>query len=198
MRETDDSGRQARPPRRHCDGPTTASRGPISHAICALARAHRAAAGSLLRQAGLYPGQELLLMQLWDQDHQPQSALVKVLGVEPPTVTKMLQRLEQQGFVARQQSDEDRRAVIVSLTARGAALREQVAQLWVDLERRTTIGMTERQRRDTVRVLTRLEQNLTLGEPCAAPVDVGACPADAAPPNPGSCDGMPYSAGASS
>lgn len=76
----------------------------MSEAIFRAARVHRITAGSLLRETGLYPGQELLMMQLWERGEERQMDLIKTLGLDPSTVTKMLQRLEQSGFVTRKPS----------------------------------------------------------------------------------------------
>ncbi|MBI0384032.1 MarR family transcriptional regulator, partial [Streptomyces albiflaviniger] len=46
--------------------PTAAGGGPVSHAIFRLARLHRMLAGQLLRRIGLHPGQELVMMHLWE------------------------------------------------------------------------------------------------------------------------------------
>jgi hypothetical protein len=50
--------------------PTTFDQGIVSYAIFQLARAHRGYASSLLRQLELHPGQELVLMHLFDRDGQ--------------------------------------------------------------------------------------------------------------------------------
>lgn len=160
--DTDASG--GSPAARTETPPTVASVGRISYAIFRAARAHRLAATSLLRRSGLYAGQELLLMQLWDRDGRPQSELVRILRLDASTVTKMAQRLEQQGFLSRHESTDDRRSVIVYLTPRGAALREQVEVLWADLEAATTAGMSESERDETLRVLQRLEDNITAAQ----------------------------------
>jgi len=60
--------------------PGVADAGPVSFAIFSLARAHRGFAGELLRDFGLHPGQELLLMQLLDRDGQTQSELLEPSG----------------------------------------------------------------------------------------------------------------------
>jgi len=142
----------------------SATWGPISHAIVRVAHLHRRLAGELLRQVGLHPGQELLLMLLWDQDHRPQSELIGLLGVEAPTVTKTLQRLEQQGLVARQRPAANRRTVMVSLTDKGRRLRQEVQQLWTALEESTTIDMTKADRRKLTQLLQCLERNLAEGQ----------------------------------
>ena len=73
----------------------------------------------------------------------------------------MLQRLEQAGFVARKPSPHDRRAVVVSATRAGQALRDQVRQAWRELEQVTAAGFTETEFHQAMHVLTRIETNLT-------------------------------------
>jgi DNA-binding MarR family transcriptional regulator len=59
----------------------------------------------------------------------PGTALRRVaehLGLTPPTVSKMISRLAERGFVDRPDSVSDRRRVELRLTARGNALVERV------------------------------------------------------------------------
>ncbi|MFD9329569.1 MarR family winged helix-turn-helix transcriptional regulator [Streptomyces sp. NPDC060065] len=150
------------------DAVPTVADAPMSEALFRAARAHRIMAGSLLRDTGLYPGQELLMMQLWERGEQRQADLIKTLGLDPSTVTKMLQRLEQSGFVTRKPSPDDRRAVVVGATRAGQALRDRVGQAWRDLEQVTAAGFTEAECREAMRVLTRIEANLTTPSPAGA------------------------------
>ncbi|WP_432145187.1 MarR family winged helix-turn-helix transcriptional regulator [Streptomyces sp. bgisy084] len=152
---------------------------PMSTALFSAARVHRIAAGNLLRDTGLYPGQELLMMRLWREGEQRQADLIKTLGLDPSTVTKMLKRLEQSGFVTRAQSATDRRAVVVRPTRAGQALRERVEQAWRELEKATTAGLTREERDIVMRLLGHITENLTFPSPGAQP---GGSPAAAAPP----------------
>src|SRR6478609_7961801 len=97
--------------------------GPVSRALGRVARLHRAAAGELLRSTGLYPGQELLMMHLWEAGAVRQADLIDTLGVDPSTMTKMLQRLQRTGNVTRTTDPADRRAVLVEATETSRALR---------------------------------------------------------------------------
>ncbi|MFF7729309.1 MarR family winged helix-turn-helix transcriptional regulator [Streptomyces sp. NPDC008001] len=135
--------------------------GQISHAIARVARVHRITAGNLLRRLGLYAGQELLMMRLWDAGPQRQSELIRLLGLDPSTVTRMVQRLEQAGLVTRQPCSEDRRVVIVATTEAGEALRKEVAQVWQELEDRTLAGLGDADRSELARLLAHVEGNLT-------------------------------------
>jgi DNA-binding MarR family transcriptional regulator len=144
--------------------PTVAD-APMSEALFRASRAHRIMAGSLLRSTGLYPGQELLMMQLWGCGEQRQADLIETLGVDPSTITKMLQRLEQSGFVTRKRSTEDRRAVVVASTRAGLALRDRVMQAWRDLEAVTSAGFTNEEYEQAMAVLARIEANLVAPQP---------------------------------
>ncbi|MFE4758174.1 MarR family winged helix-turn-helix transcriptional regulator [Streptomyces mirabilis] len=143
------------------DAVPTVAGAPMSEALFRAARVHRITAGNLLRDTGLFPGQELLMMQLWEQGSQRQADLIKTLGLDPSTVTKMLQRLEQSGFVARSPSPTDRRAVVVSTTRAGQALRDRVLQAWRDLEAITAAGFTAEEYEQAMQVLARIDANLT-------------------------------------
>jgi DNA-binding MarR family transcriptional regulator len=144
--------------------PALAADGPLGYALVQAAKAHKARASVLLREIGLYPGQELLLMHLCDRDEQTQAALVRALNLDASTVTRMVARLEQQGIVRTQASPQDRRAVIVALTPRGRRLCPEVRRVWNDLEALTTRGMSERQRSELLRALRRLTGALTAPE----------------------------------
>jgi len=140
--------------------PGAARGGPISHAVFRVARLHRLLAGRLLRQVGLHPGQETLLMHLWESGPQRQTDLMAVLGSDSATVTRTVQRLEQAGFVRRGPWPGDRRATLVESTPAGNALRARVEESWRELEQITVEGMDEAERDTALSVLTRLEENL--------------------------------------
>jgi MarR family transcriptional regulator, organic hydroperoxide resistance regulator len=115
----------------------------LSYMIFQVAKTHRGLAGELLRPTGLYPGQEILLMQLWDKDAQTQSELIARMGIDASTVTKMVQRLEAEGHITRTQSETDRRAFIVSLSPSGQKLRLKVEKMWADLNAATVKNLSK-------------------------------------------------------
>jgi MarR family transcriptional regulator, organic hydroperoxide resistance regulator len=133
---------------------------PVSYAIFQLARTHRAFAGELLRELDLFPGQEIMLMALWEHGDQLQSELVQLLKLDPSTVAKSLRRLEDAGLVTRRTSQEDRRASIVSLTKKGKALESKVDDVWRELERVTVAGLDDEQRALLLRTMEALEANV--------------------------------------
>lgn len=139
---------------------TVAERFPLSFSVFALARRHRALAAELLRGLGLYLGQEVMLMQLWEQDGQSQNSLGRTLGLDHSTVAKSVRRLEEAGLVTRTRSEQDRRSTVVSLTDAGRALEAAVHDVWQRLEEATAQGLTARERERFVALARRLETNL--------------------------------------
>ncbi|GAA2799435.1 MarR family winged helix-turn-helix transcriptional regulator [Kitasatospora paracochleata] len=140
--------------------PAAAAGGPISHAIFRLARLHRMYAGQLLRRVGLHPGQELVMMHLWELGPQRQTDLIRLLDSDAATMTRTVQRLEQAGFVRRRPSPTDRRASLVEPTAASQALRIEVEQAWSRLEDLVTAGLSTDEQAAALHTLERLEQNL--------------------------------------
>ncbi|MEO6828104.1 MAG: MarR family winged helix-turn-helix transcriptional regulator [Microbacteriaceae bacterium] len=140
--------------------PTAAAGGPVSHAIFRVARLHRMLAGSLLRRTGLYPGQELVMMHLWDQGEQRQSDLVKVLDSDAATMTRTIQRLERAGFVRRRPDPTDARASLIEPTPASAHLRTELDAIWQELERVTLGSLDQVEQQTTLAILEALEGNL--------------------------------------
>lgn len=127
------------------DHPEAAAAGRLSYAIFLLARAHRGYAAQLLRELGLHPGQEHLLMQLYDRDGQTQSELLASVGLDHSTVSKAISRMEQAGLLVRERSPQDRRVVQVFLTDAGRAMREPIERMWATLEATTTGALTRKE-----------------------------------------------------
>jgi DNA-binding MarR family transcriptional regulator len=71
-----------------------------------------------------YP-QYLVLSTLWEGGAQSVGGIADRLALESSTVTPLVKRLEQAGFVTRNRNPEDERQVVVSLTDKGTELREK-------------------------------------------------------------------------
>lgn len=118
----------------------------LSALLTRAARAQRSLMAARLADLGLYPGQDALLRCLWERDGQSQAQLVRRLGVEAPTVTKMVTRLEAAGYVGRRPHPADRRATQVWLTPAGRDLRAPVQRARAAVARELVSPLTERQR----------------------------------------------------
>jgi len=157
---TPDSG--ARPPQGsdRCSLPAAAADSRINYAIFRVARLHHMIAGQLLRRVGLHPGQESVMMQLWDTGPQRQADLIRVLESDAATMARSVCRLEQAGFVRRRPDPTDRRASIIEPTPASLALREQVKQCWRQLEQLTVGDLSPDDQVAALQILDRIEHNL--------------------------------------
>ena len=130
------------------------------YALAKVCKAHRGNVGGLLAELGLHVGQEMVLIELWQSDGLRGGELACRLGVEPPTVTKMLRRLEGLGLVERSPDPDDARSFRVSLTEGGRALEGPVSRCWERAEEKTFAGLDAAERRDLGRLLAKVRAGL--------------------------------------
>lgn len=145
-----------------CAGITlpTGANGPLNLAIVRVAKLHHQLARQVMRRSGLHPGQELIMMHLWEHGPRRQVDLIRLLDSDAATMTRSVRRLERAGFVRRHPCTTDRRAIIIEATPASQALRAEVENLWPRLEELTMAGFTELERAGAVELLGRLEANL--------------------------------------
>lgn len=81
--------------------------------------------------------------------HEIRSRLID----EVPDVTRLLDRLEDAGLIERERSEEDRREVRTSITARGLALLERLDEPVTEMHRAHLGHMSKEELRTLVRLL---------------------------------------------
>src|SRR5207249_5177467 len=109
----------------------------IAFQLLQVHKAHRQRAEAALSKLGVHTGQEMILLQLWLEEGIPQSQLTASMEVEPPTATKMLQRMERARLIERRPDPEDARVSRVYLTEPCRELEQPVLAVWKQLEDQT-------------------------------------------------------------
>ncbi|MGD6793289.1 MarR family winged helix-turn-helix transcriptional regulator [Metabacillus indicus] len=79
----------------------------------------------ILQELGLTYPQYLVMLVLWEQEKISVKALGKELLLDSGTLTPLLKRLEEAGFVQRNRSKKDERKVNICLTERGRKLQTE-------------------------------------------------------------------------
>lgn len=74
-----------------------------------------------LTGTGVHPAESYVIHELWKEAPLSQSQLSDRLEIGNATVGKTIQRLERNGFVERARVTDDRRRIMVKLTAKGEA-----------------------------------------------------------------------------
>jgi MarR family transcriptional regulator for hemolysin len=98
----------------------------------------------------------LVLVSVKGQEHGMQRDLATSVGIEGPTLTHHLNRMETEGLVERSRDPENRRAHRVALTAAGDQLFHRLRGTVVAFDRRLREGITP----DEVAVLGNLLDRL--------------------------------------
>ena len=83
----------------------------------------------LLKPLGLTYTQYLVMMELWEKGKEKVGDLCHRLYLDCGTVTPMLKKMEESGWLTRCRCKVDERVVYVALTEKGWALREQVKDI---------------------------------------------------------------------
>lgn len=81
----------------------------------------------LLDPLGLTYPQYLVLLTLWEEDGLSLKAIGARLGLDSGTLTPLLKRMQEGGFVVRERDAADERQVLISLTPKGKRLEARAA-----------------------------------------------------------------------
>lgn len=133
----------------------------VGYVFVQAAKAHRSRAREELSELGLHIGQEILLLQLWEQDGLSHSELADRLNVELPAISKMVKRMESAGLIERRSDPADSRVSRVFLTDEGRSLQEPVKGIWRRTEKEMLDGLSTEEELLFRRILVDIRDNLS-------------------------------------
>ena len=129
--------------------------------IALLARTWRAELDRRLSHLGLSQARWLVLLHLARQSEPPtQSELAQMIGVECPTLARLLDGLEAQQLVRRVTVAEDRRAKRIELLAGTEALIAQIEAIASELRGEVLVDIDQQELEVCQRVLGQMQANL--------------------------------------
>ena len=122
----------------------------------------QAAIAAQLQQSGVSLPRFVLLVQLMRAEDQrlTPSELAEKAGVTRATVTGLLDGLEKRGWIERKGHPDDRRSVIVQLTAPGTAFIREILPGHLDYITSLITGLAEPELLHLMETLERVERNL--------------------------------------
>lgn len=124
----------------------------IYSANLAYGRAYR----PILEELGVTYTQWIIIVALWEQDNQTVGGLGEKLFLESNTLTPILKKLEELGFLTRRRDPADERQVLISLTDAGRALRNRGVQKNLV----AASGLTPEEFQTVQKMVARLRDNL--------------------------------------
>ena len=83
----------------------------------------------LLKPLGLTYTQYILFLVLWEKDGLTVGEICKRLMLDSGTLSPILKKLRDQGYIIKQQSMTDERSFIITLTEKGKQLQEQAKDI---------------------------------------------------------------------
>jgi DNA-binding MarR family transcriptional regulator len=105
----------------------------LCFAVYATAHAFTRAYKPILDRVGLTYPQYLVMLVLWEKSQLPVKIIGEKLDLDSGTLSPLLKRLEQNGLIGRTRDPKDERQVIVSLSAKGTALKGELETIMLSI-----------------------------------------------------------------
>jgi len=135
-----------------------------------VARLWRKRFEQLSRDSGLTRSQWQVLAYLERNENIHQSGLAELLEVEPITLGRIVDRLQEFGLVERHPHPSDRRIWLLRLTPRAKPKLDELHELGGETRAEVLAGIADADQDHLMTTLTALKANLTAA--CASPVPV--------------------------
>ena len=111
--------------------------------------------------AGLAPSHGAILHTLSERGPMPMSALAEAIGKQKNTVTTLVGKLEQAGYVSKTPSREDSRVILVSLLPKAVAAGPDFAAISQNLLSAVWADMPQAEREALVLGLEKILRNIS-------------------------------------
>lgn len=125
------------------------------------ARMFRRAFNARTRDSGITALQSRVLTYLARYPGIRQGPLAELIEVEPITLSRMIDRLEESGLVERRADPTDRRAWQLHLTAQAEPLLDSLRQTAKEVVAEATEGLSDAERDELARLVERVRANLS-------------------------------------
>lgn len=132
----------------------------LFYQVAQLNRVFREAADSTLSQCCLSQRSYWLLECLGRDRGCSQVELGDVLGLDRADLTRLIDVLESEGLLSRVRSTQDRRKQVITITAKGVALRSSIRRKLARAEEELLAGLSEKQSARLRKYASRLTSEL--------------------------------------
>lgn len=116
----------------------------------------------VLDPMGLTHPQYLVMLALWEFAPMSARELSDQLHLDPGTLSPLLKRLEAAGLIVKTRNPQDERAIVITTTEQGAALRTEAVKVPKEMMKRLNLSLE-----DAVELRTILDRMIAAGS--AAP-----------------------------
>ena len=101
-----------------------------------------------------------ILFALHQEDSMSQKELAKRLNVTPPSITSMIKKMEQEGYITRKADEQDQRVMRLTLAQKGRDSIAYVIKTAEKLEEKVFEGMSAEEKMLFRRLLLQIIENV--------------------------------------
>lgn len=126
-----------------------------------LRRAYQRASANLIDQIGahdLTPPQFATLARLYERGKVSQNLLGRLVAMEPANIRDVVQRLKKRRLISTERDPTDARLILVSLTAPGRSLMQELLPVEMDCTSKTLAPLDQNERKFLYDLLRRLAE----------------------------------------
>jgi DNA-binding MarR family transcriptional regulator len=134
----------------------------ISSVLYEICKQRRNLLNKQLTTIGLYAGQDMLLhyLSLGPDEGMMVLELTEKMAVQTSTISNMIRRMEARGLIHKQSDAQDKRALRISITAKGKEILKEVAMIWKKTREQTIKGLTEKEQKTLSDLLEKVRGNI--------------------------------------
>ncbi len=115
----------------------------------------------IIKKDNLTPPQHSILMQLWESDGKQFKELASACCCSPSTITGIVDTMEKNDLVHRENNPEDRRSLLVKLTDKGKSMEKVPSPIKISLTK-CCEGFTSENIEDLTQLLNKLSNSFEL------------------------------------
>ncbi|TCL96751.1 MarR family transcriptional regulator for hemolysin [Rhizobium sp. PP-WC-2G-219] len=131
-------------------------------ALQSVNRKLRAVFDAKVKEHGLTLSRARALFALSRRDGLNQRELAEELAIETPTIVRLLDGMEAQGFIERRVEKSDRRAKQIHMTPMGRALAEEIEVIACGIRADLLSGVSLQDKETALAVMTAMADNMIL------------------------------------
>ena len=128
--------------------------------LASVNRKLRALFDARVKARGLTLSRARALFALSKRDGLNQRELADELGIETPTIVRLLDGMEKQDFIERRVEASDRRAKQIHMTERGRAIADEIDKLACEIREQVMDGVDAKDKEIALRVVTLMSGNI--------------------------------------
>ncbi len=129
-------------------------------ALSSVNRKLRALFDARVKERGLTLSRARALFALSKRDGLNQRELAEELGIETPTIVRLLDGMEKQGFIERRVEASDRRAKQIHMTERGRGIADEIDKLACEIRQQVLDGVDAKDKATALQVVSMMAGNI--------------------------------------